>query len=50
MPLDSKWAVSYFQNKIAHRMREWGVTCNAILTRDGDDVWEEVNTEEELEL
>jgi len=25
-------------------------SCNAILIRDGDDVWEEVNTEEELEL
>ncbi|CAE5974240.1 unnamed protein product [Arabidopsis arenosa] len=25
-------------------------TCNAILIRDGDDVWEELDTEDELEL
>ncbi|KAG7548017.1 hypothetical protein ISN44_As12g032250 [Arabidopsis suecica] len=25
-------------------------TCNAILVRDGDDVWEELDTEDELEL
>jgi len=25
-------------------------SCNAILIREGDDVWEELDTEDELEL